>query len=66
MWQNEEIKYLVLDGDLNGEGEIFTFTGAEFEKATRCFRTHPNSVMYQLIMKQKITPEPSPGHFQIY
>ena len=54
------MKYLVLDGD--PEGELYTFDN--FEQATRCFRTHPHSRVYQLIMTQKITPEPSAGHFQ--
>lgn len=57
------MKYLVLDGDLNGEGELFTFT--DEQKANRCWANRPQSKMF-VLYREHSPAEPSPGHFQKY
>lgn len=55
------MKYLVLDGDVYGEGELFTFD--DERKANICWANRPASKMY-ILYREHAHAEPGAGQFQ--
>ena len=56
------MKYLVLVGDANGEGDLFTFDNEQ--QAARCYNTRPTAKLFVLLAEHNKPLTPSAGHFQ--